>query len=79
MKIRAHDVALQSAHFLVKDTESIVDLQLTVLSYSFPKQSVIWQHIKPDGTIDNVRPPALSARLSGRVRTGEDPHFGGSF
>jgi hypothetical protein len=25
MKIRAHDVALQSAHFLVIDTESIVD------------------------------------------------------
>jgi hypothetical protein len=26
LKIRTHDVALQSPHFLVKDTESIVDL-----------------------------------------------------
>jgi hypothetical protein len=62
LKIRAHDVALQSAHFLVKDTESIVDLQLPKHTYSFPKGSVLWQCKNKDGTIQDIRPPSLTYR-----------------
>ena len=62
LKIRVHNVALQSAHFLVKDTESFVDLQLPIHTCSFPMGSVLWQCKNTDGTIQDIRPPALTYR-----------------
>ena len=54
--IKAHDMALQSAHFLVKDSESISDLQLPDHDFSFPEGSVIWQYKNSDGSLEDVRP-----------------------